>query len=528
MASSAWPPRKRRAAISSRPRRLRSPADRVGIAALLFLTALGALYVLALRAYYVGFFNDDAFFLIGSRSLLTGRFVELNQPGTPPLSHYMPGYPLLLAPLSLLFPSTTVPHQLLSIVFTLVAVCLTWFFWRDTTDDRIAGAATALFALNPSTVSLSGTVLSDLPFLVWSVGMPLALMRAWRSNRLRTWAVVGGLIACGYYIRPVGLAFAPAVAVVLLLERRGRSAAMVLAVAGGAAGLYMLRNQLVLGAGSPYLLEMATPYRSAGQAGTALAWLAENGRYYLRELFSRTLFRWPPFVVAGPALVWTAVVAGSLLTIGGLKSWGWKAGWKRALMLYIVTYAGVHLVWSKQSGRYLLPLLPFACGFLFLGASALGSARRSSLRIGAALAVCLVALAFPVVRIVRVSLFEASPINRPPERTYAWVRKETPPDAVFAVELDGRFYLHTGRPVYHLPKFTEPNNIRRWLEERNVGYLVAEPDTFIMKTRLGTTVHDPLAPATLADLLALDGFELSFSDPKERIEIYALRRNSSM
>src|SRR5437660_3946930 len=87
---------------------------------LIFLLFTGFLYALAVNAYYVGFFNDDAFYLIGARSLLQGRYVELNQPGTPPLINYTVGYPLLLVPVAALFSDAARPAQLLSFLFLLV------------------------------------------------------------------------------------------------------------------------------------------------------------------------------------------------------------------------------------------------------------------------------------------------------------------------------------------------------------------------------------------------------------------------
>ena len=43
------------------------------------------LYALAFRTYYIGYFNDDASYLIGAKSLLTGRYADLSAPGEPPL-----------------------------------------------------------------------------------------------------------------------------------------------------------------------------------------------------------------------------------------------------------------------------------------------------------------------------------------------------------------------------------------------------------------------------------------------------------
>ena len=89
---------------------------RWGLAA---VSALGLLYLLSLRAYYVGFFNDDAFYIIGARSLLSGRYAQLNVPGEPPFISHLPGYSLLLAPVALVSGGALWPYQVLSVAFML-------------------------------------------------------------------------------------------------------------------------------------------------------------------------------------------------------------------------------------------------------------------------------------------------------------------------------------------------------------------------------------------------------------------------
>src|SRR5262249_13333046 len=72
---------------------------------------LGLRHLPCRRAYYVGFFNDDAFYIIGARSLLQGRYAELNAPGQPPLVNYPPGTSLLLAPVAFLAGGSLWPYQ---------------------------------------------------------------------------------------------------------------------------------------------------------------------------------------------------------------------------------------------------------------------------------------------------------------------------------------------------------------------------------------------------------------------------------
>lgn len=78
----------------------------------LILLAAAALFWLSRHAYYVGFFNDDAYYLIGAKSLLSGRYAEIHSPGAPPLVNYLPGWPLLLAPVLLLTGGSLAAAQL--------------------------------------------------------------------------------------------------------------------------------------------------------------------------------------------------------------------------------------------------------------------------------------------------------------------------------------------------------------------------------------------------------------------------------
>src|SRR6266699_2678187 len=53
----------------------------------------------------VGILHDDAMYVILARSLATGQgFRYLNLPGSPPATHFPPGYPALLAVLWKVFP----------------------------------------------------------------------------------------------------------------------------------------------------------------------------------------------------------------------------------------------------------------------------------------------------------------------------------------------------------------------------------------------------------------------------------------
>src|SRR5438067_2256867 len=115
----------------------------------LFFLVAGLIYILSRHAYYVGFFNDDAFYIIGARSLLQGRYVELNQPGSPPFVNYMPGYPALLAVVAFLFKDTFLNFQLFSMALSLGSLLLLGIWLKNKTSRAIMIPTLILTAFNP-------------------------------------------------------------------------------------------------------------------------------------------------------------------------------------------------------------------------------------------------------------------------------------------------------------------------------------------------------------------------------------------
>jgi hypothetical protein len=91
---------------------------------------------------------------------------------------------------------------------------------------------------------------------------------------------------------------------------------------------------------------------------------------------------------------------------------------------------------------------------------------------------------------------------------------------VFAAELDGRFYLHTGRPTLEFAKGTDEKGFVEWLDANNVRYAAIFPTDFVMRTIREKSVHNPLAAETVRAWLHTAGFERVFSDPDENSEIY--------
>ena len=105
---------------------LTAPKISIKQASLLFcLSGFMLLAFLTFDNFQVGAFSDDATYIVLARSLAHGAgFTLSNFPQPIPETTFPPGYPLLLAPLVYLWPSSFIPLKLLSMLATLVTTAL--------------------------------------------------------------------------------------------------------------------------------------------------------------------------------------------------------------------------------------------------------------------------------------------------------------------------------------------------------------------------------------------------------------------
>lgn len=462
----------------------------------------------------MGFFNDDAFYIIGARSLLAGRFAELNVPGAPPMDTHSPGYPLLLLPAAIVSGEGFAAYQVTSVLLSAAAAWLVFRLAKERLGPEASLAAAAVAALNPLAVGTSATVLSEIAYVPVSLGVLILAAKAWPKNSVGVWAGIGALAGYLGLVRLSGASLLAALVAGLAWERRWKTSAVCGGAGAGVLGSWILRNYLVAGRSETRVGEML---ETLGWSGEML----ERIPYYAKEAFGRALFRWPAMMGTNSGTeLWTAAaaLAGLAAVLQGTRRWGWSGAGK-VLPLYLSAYGLVHLAWPYQSARYLHPVLPLAALLIFAGLEKFG--KRAVL--GAGL-LSLALSAAPVSAIVRASLGRSrNPMNTAPSRSCDWIRRNTPPDAVFAASLDGQVHLLTGRPCLHLPGVDDPAALKEWIETNKVSFVAEFPNDFFMKRDFGSRRLDPPGTEKLKRLLAACGGKLMFEDPDEGVRIYQVR-----
>lgn len=206
------------------------PGLRVAPMALAALTALCV--VMSIGSWPVGVFQDDGIYMVLAKSLATGegyRFLQM--PGSPNATHYPPLYPAFLSVLWRIwpqFPENVVLFKYANAVWLSVAAVGTYRFVKQWggLGEAAAIATTVAFVSCAPLMLLTVMVLSEPMFLALMIPTLVVAERATRSGTWRDAAVAGFAIGALSMVRSLGILIAPATLLVLVWQRRWRSAAV--------------------------------------------------------------------------------------------------------------------------------------------------------------------------------------------------------------------------------------------------------------------------------------------------------------
>lgn len=400
--------KKARTAVRSAPPASRSgrPPASSAAAAGRRLPLWGAVVVALQLGFMVSVFNpaahsggDTAGYVTLAHSLLTqGTYSDLWQPGQPPHTKYPPVFPALLAIAITLGAQSWAALKVVPALFTTLSILLVYVWVRERRGPAFGAAVALLTAASNAVLWSSHWELSEPPFMaltflsLWAyerasgppgTGPPVA------SDPSTSWLALGAAAAgLAYFTRQAGLPLVVAAAAWLLLHRRLRAAAGLVAGVGGPALLWSKRG----GQGAQYVSEfwMIDPYQP------------ELGRVGLGELVSRVLENAISYVTlhvpTGLTGLRGPVAALIGLALFGLAVWGWARRLRPrpgVTELFVPMYLGLILLWPQvwSGDRFALPLLPlllFYAGEVVLHVTASMAVPMRRLALG--LAIALVAL----------------------------------------------------------------------------------------------------------------------------------------
>lgn len=443
--------------------------DRRTLLATIAVAVLIALF--AMNDIPLGIFQDDGHYLILARALAQGDgYRYTNLPGSPAGTHFPPGFPLLLAPLWWVaprFPANVAVFKLVNVALApFAAVAVRTFARRVGALGAVTASVVAVASLaTVPLIFLSGLLFSEIAFVAALFGALLLAEReaATASTSWRPAAVAGLALGALALLRTVGVALVPALVLVLLMRRRWRDAAVVLAGALVLLGPWQVWSAVhaqdvptsISGGYGSYGGWLVTAYR-AGGAPFALAVLRENASGLLMPL---TLFG------LVDALPWVKAVAGVglLVLIGvGLRRLAPRAP---VTLLMLVPYFLLLMVWPFPPDRFLWPIWPLAILSGVLGAQVLGWSDgvgervRWLARLASGAAVALF-LAWHLRTWTSRNWENGERANAKMGTAAARVALGLPAGGLVASDMDAMVHLYAGRPAVPLLALTAEQHVR--------------------------------------------------------------------
>lgn len=499
-----------------------------------FLLALGGL-ALAAGAFAVAFvwqpglasvYDDSVSYLVMGQVLSPWAHASAAVVDAFPLERYPPLFPLLLGITGGAF-DFRVGHALIAACFA-ASVFLCGVHARAVTRSNAMGIAAALaFALLPGAwMNLKG-ILSEFPYLAFSLAALVQHRRLETRTDARGWAVLAALACAAILTRTVGVALVAGLAAAEGLRwlrsrdaRRLRAAAIALAVPVAAIALwYLLRPA---GREDTYAAIGANMLKSLREEGAP--WVA---RVILGNVDSFG-YSWLRALV----IFWTGpgdpkAILASAIGLLALAGVAWRAARGEADGLYAACYLAILLFFPYPAHVYRLglPIVPvlFAAAWWALGEAARRiSASPKRARYAAAasfapVALCVPAMLFvaqralapsaPGERYARADIAEFYRFSVGPlaaataDREIAifedldLIRETTPAAARIAWSLPDYIALLSGRTGLGVPQEADIDAFAAALSRRRVQYLYVNAQRMREE---GPAAADPLAPARLA------------------------------
>src|SRR3990172_6872404 len=334
----------------------------------IFIIISTALGLMRFNSLQLGSSYDDAHYIILAESLASGQGYQL--------INFPPGWPLLLTPLTFLFPGNYTILKLFSLLLWLASILLIYRLFSRRIESPHLEIVTGLVAVNPLLVGTSVTVMSESAYLFFSL-LALTFFDSWnsRAGGKNDWLIILIAVIALYtqLIRTIGISLSIALVVTFLLTRRFREAGLTMGVF--IAGVF-LQTWIALSNGRALISAsyQSQVFNSLGIDKIAQMW--SNALGYFNEVLAGSLI--PIFgskvtsllnnygLQLLPSILNAAII---FLIIFGMAVSRNKI---RTMDIYFIIYIfGILAFWNHRVGsvkaRFLIPIIPFLYLYLMQG-----------------------------------------------------------------------------------------------------------------------------------------------------------------
>ena len=167
---------------------------------------------------YLGEYGDNGFILSAANSLAQdGSYTYSYMPYSIPVLHYPPVFPLLLMPLIFLFGYNIIILKLIPLILGLFSILIFYSLIKQFTDKKTTFIITLIVALNPLILMFSHSLLTEIPYLFFSL---LALYYINKYDKSSKYFILALLfLLLSYFTRAIGISLIVATGLLFFTKR---------------------------------------------------------------------------------------------------------------------------------------------------------------------------------------------------------------------------------------------------------------------------------------------------------------------
>ncbi|MCB0208465.1 MAG: hypothetical protein KDJ52_04030 [Anaerolineae bacterium] len=505
---------------------------------LLSLIVISAIVsILRFDSFQVGTFYDDAHYIVLAESLATGQGYHLiNYPDSQPETNFPPGWPILLAPLTVLFPGNYTILKGLTLAFWLASIPLIYRLLALRIKPPYLQLLMVIIALNHGLITYSVRLMSETAFLFFSL-LTLNLFETWLRRHQEQTAygllvLVTLLALFTQLIRTVGIALLLAILVYLLIKRYFRPLAVVtvVIVLGLLPQLWLnaQHNGGIISSGyQQQVFGTQSPTEKIAQLWSNIkkyTWQNKIVTNLLIPIFGQN------FLVTTLTNLNSISLARRLINIGVLTFilLGIILTWPKFRIsdIYVGFYLlGILSFWNPlvatAQARFLVPIIPFLYAYLLNGLlwliRRIIPARvhhRYSLPMAIILSMLMVFLQLNH----NVKDWQSPIRNNINDLSIGttWINDNAPPDAVVMSRMPVLDYLYARRQTVDYPG--ENEILDSYLSRHKIDYILISPYIQMPKSnQLDNFTKNKLLPAVQS---RDDKFQLVYESPAQGVWVY--------
>jgi len=459
------------------------------VTTILTIVGFAAILILHYIAFNKAFedVDDNASYMIAAKSLVDKHApYYLYLPVMKPDTEGAIGLPLMLIPFYLIWGMNYVPMEIM-IYFTLVgAVIMSFLVFRKMEGSIFAVIITLVFATHPYIVSFSSIIMTEIPFIFWSLLAIFLCLKFEETPKVNYVLLVAAVLAIimTYLTRAIGAGFVAAVMLYFLIKSnfwKDIKTKKMAALKDIAVLKFLLISGLLIGGMLIYQL-WARSFSGSSQADvlskmSISAQLSKNlglvWDVFSQNIFCGKLARYgadsKQVYLEPVSILWVIIF---FITMAGLVISIFK---KQLVGFYFILVMLVLLIGNSAPqqltvSRYLIVFTPFMIYFLYLGVMGLIALVDKKKQIARALGIVVLCFllgnsfvgdAFDVQRSTQETLYA------PPYKAFldcaVWAKTNLPKDAIVASRKERIFYIFSDgmRGYKHVPS----NEISRLQEK---------------------------------------------------------------